>query len=234
MQRRRKSTPSSYRVFSRFLEVALSTAIIGVIASSNPISAAPFRNATVPQSITPPCGVKVYMTASGSDSSSDPQNDAAVEASLETNTDLCVTVGVEYTNLASVAGTVTTTNYDVIYLQGQNNWYSSDLAAFGDNDLDVIENFLSAGGGLVIGEWHAWNECASRSTPAWIDFATLMPVVIRGNCLYGSSQNVRFYRWERPLSSLIDTGVAADFVFEPADYSGSLSFLNLKSGATPY
>lgn len=208
------------------------TSLLGVLTTSH-VAASGFQETSRTQSVSPPCGLKVYMTASGA-STQDATNDADVKTSLETNTDLCITIGVNFYDLETVAQNVILTNYDVIYLQGQNNWYGSDLTAFGDADFDVIEAFLASGGGMVVGEWHAWNECTRRSTSSWMDLAAIMPVTIRGNCLYGSGQKVRFYRWERPLSSQIDTGVGADFVFEPADFAGSLSFLNLKSGATPY
>ena len=179
------------------------------------------------------CGVRVYMTASGA-TGSDATNDTSVETSLETGTDLCITKGVNYYDLSTVAASVTASNYDVIYVQGQNNWYSADLNSFQDADFQVIEDFLTAGGGVVIGEWHAWNACAKGYSGAWGDFDDVMPFTIRASCSYGSGKNVRFFRWERPLSTDIDTGVSADFVFEPADFAGSLSFVDLKTGATPY
>jgi len=179
------------------------------------------------------CGVRVYMTASGP-GTEDTTNDAAVKASLESGTNLCVTVGNPYYTLSTVAGTVTTSNYDVVYLQGQNNYISSYLNQFDASDLQVIDNFLIAGGGMVIGEWQAWNACAMAFAGAWGGLDALMPTQIRNDCAYGSNQKVRFYRWERPLSTLIDTGVNSDFVFQPADYNGSLSFLTLKTGATGF
>lgn len=180
------------------------------------------------------CGVRVYMTASGS-SSQDAANDAAVKASLETNTDLCIDIGVNYYDLSTVAlAGGWTTNYDVIYLQGQNNWGGGDRGNYSTQDHQVIEDFLTAGGGVVVGEWHVWNLCTSSGTTSWDALEVLMPVTIRGNCDYESNQKVRFFRWERPLSPLIDTGVGADFIFEPADFAGSLSVFDLKQGATPY
>lgn len=179
------------------------------------------------------CGVRVYMTASGS-SGTDSSNDSATKTSLETGTDLCITVGVEFKDLSTVAGSVTPANYDVLYVQGQNNWGSSDRNAFLAADYAVIDGFISAGAGVVIGEWHAWNACASTFTGAWASLDAIMPVTIRSNCNYGSNMKVRFFRWDRPTTASLDTGVASDFVFEPADYAGSLSFLNLKTGAVPY
>lgn len=173
------------------------------------------------------------MTGSGS-AGSDATNDSSVETSLETGTDLCITVGVQYNALSTVSGSVTTSNYDVIYLQGQNNWGSGDMAAFQANDLAVIEAFLTAGGGVVIGEWLAWDACAMSLAGAWAGLDALMPTTIRSGCAYGSGMKVRFYRWDRPVSTALDTGVSSDFVFQPADYAGSLSYLTLKSGATPY
>ncbi len=173
------------------------------------------------------------MTASGSQNS-DASNDSDVETSLEHGTDLCITIGVEHYQLSTVSGSVTTSNYDVIYLQGQNNWSSTYLNQFDSSDLAVIDSFLTAGGGLVVGEWHAWNACARSFSGAWGGLDALMPVTIRSGCDYGSNQKVRFCRWERPNSPLIDTGVSSDFIFEPADFAGSLSFLELKPGATPY
>lgn len=183
------------------------------------------------------CGVRVYMTASGT-SGTDTNNDLAVKASLENDTaydtTLCITIGAQYYDLSTVAANITTSNFDVIYLQGQNNWSNSNRSSFGSTDLQVIEDFLAAGGGLVVGEWHAWNACASTFTDAWAGLDALMPAIIKSNCDYESNVKVRFYRWERPLSTLLDTGVAADFIFEPADFAGSLSELTLKPGATPY
>ena len=181
----------------------------------------------------PGCGVRVYMTASGANAS-DTTNDIRVETSLETGTDLCITRGVQYHALSTVSGSVTSANYDVIYIQGQNNWYTSDLNAFDAADYNVIDAFISAGGGVVVGEWLAWDACAKSNTGAWGSLNSIMPVTIKAGCDYGSGQNVRFYRWDRPTTASLDTGVAADFVFQPADFAGSLSFLNLKSGAIGY
>jgi LPXTG-motif cell wall-anchored protein len=179
------------------------------------------------------CGVRVYMTASGP-GGADATNDASVKTSLETNTDLCVTVGVNYYQLSTVSASVTLTNYDVIYVQGQNNWSGTYLNQFDASDYAVLDTFLTAGGGVVFGEWHAWNACAKSYAAAWGSLDALMPVTIKAGCAYQSNVKVRFYRWSRPLAPLVDTGVAADFVFEPADFAGSLSELTLKSGATPY
>lgn len=179
------------------------------------------------------CGVRVYMTASGS-TGADTTNDGSTKTSLENGTDLCVTVGVQYKDLSTVAGSVTPANYDVLYVQGQNNWGSSDRNAFLASDYAVIDAFISAGAGVVIGEWLAWNACASSFSGAWASLDAIMPVSIRSNCDYGSNMKVRFYRWERPTTPSLDTGVSPDFIFEPADYAGSLSFLTLKNGAIPY
>lgn len=179
------------------------------------------------------CGVRVYMTASGS-SGTDASNDLATKASLENGTDLCVTVGVQYKDLSTVSASATPANYDVLYLQGQNNWGSSDLNAFLAADYAVIDAFISAGAGVVIGEWLAWDACAMSFAGAWGSLDAIMPATIRTNCDYGSNMKVRFYRWERPTSALLDTGVSSDFIFEPTDYAGSLSFMTLKTGAIPY
>ena len=179
------------------------------------------------------CGVRVYMTASGA-TSTDGTNDLATKASLENGTDLCVTVGVQYSELSTVSGSVTPSNFDVMYVQGQNNWTSSYLAAFSPTDYAVIDSFISAGAGVVIGEWLAWDACATSFAGAWASLDAIMPTTIRSGCDYGSNMKVRFYRWERPTTASLDTGVSQDFIFQPADYSGSLSFLTLKTGATPY
>jgi hypothetical protein len=179
------------------------------------------------------CGVRVYMTASGG-SASDATADTNVKTSLETGTNLCITIGVQYFDLSTVSGSVNTTNYDVIYVQGQNNWSGSAISAFGANDYQVLDDFLMAGGGVVVAEWIMWDLCVSGNSGGWPGIATIMPVTIRSGCAYESNQNVRFYRWGRPTSPLIDTGVASDFIFVPQDYAGSLSVFDLRSGATPY
>lgn len=179
-----------------------------------------------------PCGVRVYMSASGS-TAQDATNDQAVKTSLELGTDLCITIGVEYYQLSTVAVSVTKSNYDVIYLQGQNNW-RSETSLFDNSDYTVVDNFVSAGGGLVVGEWIAWDACAEGFAGAWGSLDTIMPTTIRTSCNYGSNQNVRFYRWNRPTTAALDTGVDEDFIFVPADFDGSLSFLTLKTGATGY
>lgn len=209
------------------------TAIVPITSTSplQPLKAT--SNSSEEQARANSCVIRVYLTASGP-GAGDTTNDAAVKASLESGTDLCVTVGNPYYTLSTVSGTVTTSNYDVIYLQGQNNWSSTYQNQFDASDLQVIDNFLIAGGGMVIGEWQAWNACDKAFAGAWGGLDALMPTQIRSGCAYGSNQKVRFYRWERPLSSLIDTGVNSDFVFQPADFDGSLSFLTLKTGATGY
>jgi Putative Ig domain len=179
------------------------------------------------------CGVRVYMTASGG-TGFDATADANVKTSLETGTDLCITIGVQYFNLSTVSGSLNTTNYDVIYVQGQNNWGGSSISAFGANDYQVLDDFLMAGGGVVVAEWIMWDLCVSGNSGGWPGIAAIMPVTIRSGCAYESNQNVRFYRWGRPTSPLIDTGVASDFIFVPQDYAGSLSVFDLRSGATPY
>lgn len=179
------------------------------------------------------CGVRVYMTSSGT-SGADATNDTSVKTSLQTGTDLCITIGTGYNFLSTVSGSVTTSNYDVLYIQGQNNWGSTDLNNFDAADYAVIDAFITAGGGVVVGEWLAWDACAKSNAGAWGSLNTIMPVTIKAGCAYGSNEKVRFYRWNRPTVASIDTGVASDFVFEPADFAGSLSFVTLKSGATPY
>ena len=179
------------------------------------------------------CGVRVYMTSSGS-SGADATNDQNVKTSLQTGTDLCITVGTGFNYLSTVSGSVNTSNYDVLYIQGQNNWGSTDLNNFDSADYAVIDSFITAGGGVVFGEWMAWDACAKSNAGAWGSLNNIMPVTIKAGCDYGSNQKVRFYRWNRPTVASIDTGVASDFVFQPADFAGSLSFVTLKTGATPY
>jgi LPXTG-motif cell wall-anchored protein len=179
------------------------------------------------------CGTRVYMTSSGA-AANDATNDTNVKTSLETGTNLCITIGVPYHELSTVANALTTASYDTVYVQGQNNWGSSPRSQFDTSDMQVITDFLSAGGGVVVGEWHAWNACREGYAGAWGLFDAIMPARIRTGCAYGSNQKVRFYRWTRPVAAQIDTGVPSDFVFEPADFSGSLSFMTLKTGATPY
>lgn len=210
--------------------------VTGLLAFTSPeVSASSSPSVARPHGVhsSSNCGVRVYMTGSGS-SGQDATNDTATKTSLETGTDLCITVGVQFNALSTVSGSVTTSAYDVLYVQGQNNWGSSDLTAFDAADLAVIETFLNAGRGVVIGEWLAWDACVKTGTAAWDSLAALMPATIRSNCQYGSNLNVRFFKWNRPSSALVDTGVSSDFVFQPADYAGSLSFMDLKSGATGY
>lgn len=213
----------------------LAIAPLLLLSTINPAGARPSGNNQddqVARSLVS-CGVRVYMTASGA-TSADTTNDAATKASLENGTDLCVTIGVQYSELSTVSGSVTPSNFDVMYVQGQNNWTSSYLAAFSPTDYAVIDSFISAGAGVVIGEWLAWDACATSFAGAWGSLDAIMPTTIRSNCDYGSNMNVRFYRWERPTTASLDTGVSQDFIFQPADYAGSLSFLTLKPGATPY
>lgn len=210
--------------------------VTGLLAFTSPaVSASSGPSAVRPSGVHSQtnCGVRVYMTGSGS-SGQDATNDAATKLSLETNTDLCITIGVQFNALSTVTGSVTTSNYDVLYLQGQNNWGSSDLNAFDAADYAVINTFLTAGRGVVIGEWLAWDACVKVGTAAWDSLASVMPASIRSGCQYGSNLKVRFYSWNRPASALVDTGVSSDFVFQPADYAGSLSFMDLKNGATGY
>jgi len=212
------------RLPMRLLGLALIAASLLVTVSGQPTSET---------KAAPACGVRVYMTASGA-TGADATNDTNVETSLENGTDLCVTRGVEYYLLSTVSGSVTKANYDVIYLQGQNNYDTTQRNMFLANDYAVIDTFVSAGGGLVIGEWIAWDACASGFAGAWGSLNAIMPTTIRSSCAYGSGEKVRFYRWDRPTSASLDTGVTGDFIFQPADFAGSLSYLTLKTGATGY
>lgn len=228
-----KTLPRRSTFRARVGGIGIAAILVGLVSLTGVAQAHTDDSGTSSVSPQVACGVRVYMTASGA-TAGDATNDTDTKTSLETGTSLCITKGVNYYDLSTVAGNVTISNYDVLYVQGQNNWFSSDLSQFGSTDLAVISDFLTAGGGVVIGEWLAWDACAQNRAGAWGDLDTLLPVTIRTGCAYGSNKKVRFYRWDRPLSPLIDTGVAADFVFQPADYAGSLSFLNLKTGATPY
>jgi len=212
------------RLPMRLLGLALIAASLLVTVSGQPTSET---------KAAPACGVRVYMTASGA-TGADATNDTDVETSLENGTDLCVTRGVEYYLLSTVSGSVTKANYDVIYLQGQNNYGLTELNEFHADDYAVIDTFVSAGGGLVIGEWIAWNACDRGFAGAWGSLNAIMPTTIRSGCAYGSGEKVRFYRWDRPTSASLDTGVTGDFIFQPADFAGSLSYLTLKTGATGY
>jgi len=212
------------RLPMRLLGLALIAASLLVTVSGQPTSET---------KAAPACGVRVYMTASGA-TGADATNDTNVETSLENGTDLCVTRGVEYYLLSTVSGSVTKANYDVIYLQGQNNYDTTQRNMFLANDYAVIDTFVSAGGGLVIGEWIAWDACASGFAGAWGSLNAIMPTTIRSSCAYGSGEKVRFPRWDRPTSASLDTGVTGDFIFQPADFAGSLSYLTLKTGATGY
>ena len=229
-------TDSRVSIRSKTRRAALAAILCGVavtaaMSPSNPVEARPVAADVHAQSA--PCGVRVYMTASGA-SGADATNDTAVKTSLENGTNLCVTIGVQYHALSTVSGSVTAANYDVLYLQGQNNWGSGDINAFIASDMAVIDAFVTAGGGVVIGEWLAWDACSKSYAGAWADLATLMPATIRSGCQYGSNQKVRFYSWDRPTAPLVDTGVSSDFIFQPADFAGSLSFMDLKNGATGY
>lgn len=202
-----------------------------------------------PADACPEGTIRVYMTASGVfdgtgdyADANDAVNDMAVQASLAADdTDLCITIGVPYNRLASVAAEVTTEHYDVIYLQGQNNWWGTPAGEFDAADAAVLTAFINAGGGLVVGEWHAWNVCAYTGD-AWDVLDDLLPITIRDapfGCAYGSDKDVRFFRATddgpvRPLTDAIDSGVADQFIFEPADFAGSLSFVDAKPGATVF
>ncbi|MBA3848681.1 MAG: hypothetical protein C0502_01640 [Opitutus sp.] len=129
------------------------------------------------------------------------------------------TVGPQYT---SFTGAELSGVQAVLFLANA-NWNSGDMPLAGQT---ALANFVSAGGGLITGEWVNWKVGSGSLTT----LAPLMPVTSSTQWTGGTSITYT----QAVFDPVLAAGLPASLTFPGDDFSGVESFFTPKSGATAY
>ncbi len=111
--------------------------------------------------------------------------------------------------------------FNAVVVQNSHNWSNGLMPEAGQNSLvDYVQN----GGGLITGEWFAWN-FANSNTP----INNLLPVTVNGF----ATVNETTYTVDTP-DATINAGLPNSFTFSMANLSGSESTFQPKQGAISF
>jgi hypothetical protein len=163
-----------------------------------------------------PAAAAVVLATSTGDATLDQKVQATLQAYGHT-----VDTGPHFTQFD---GTVDLSGYDAVLLLVNENYATGDMPASGQQ---ALLNFVTAGGGLVTGEWLVW-EIADYG---W--FATLadaVPVVPTTTFAYGARMS---YKVQTP-DAILNAGLPSKFGFAADNISGTETFFQPRAGATVF
>ena len=161
-------------------------------------------------------GVNILVLSTG-----DVGHDAHLQATLS-SFGHTVTIGPDYT---AFDGTYNMSNIDVVYFAANYNWSAGDMPMTGQ---DALINWVSAGGGLVTGEWTTWK---AAGTFTLVNLTNIMAVTPSAN--YGFEATMTLT--QVTADPVINAGLPSQFQFLVTNIGGGTNTVMLpKPGATVF
>jgi hypothetical protein len=121
-------------------------------------------------------------------------------------------------------GTVDLSGYDAVLLLVNVNWQSGDMPASGQQ---ALVNFVSAGGGLVTGEWTVWLSHDNNNFNILADAIPVLPTT-----LGGWAERIS-YKVQTP-DAILNAGLPSKFGFAADNIAGTETFFQPRAGATVF
>jgi hypothetical protein len=163
----------------------------------------------------PAAAAVVLATSTG-----DPTLDQKVQATLQAYGHT-VDTGPPFTQFDN---SVDLSGYDAVLLLVNVNWQTDDMPASGQQ---ALLNFVSAGGGLVTGEWTVW---LTHDNFEFTILADALPVVPTTTFSSGLRMS---YKVQTP-DAILNAGLPSKFGFAADNISGTETFFQPRVGATVF